>query len=210
MKTSDYVSTVKALISDKEGIPRSEQRILFAGLQLGSGRLKMFGVKHESSLLVSMRLDGGAKKVLKSIVKSRMNEKTIDRDQAVFEAAFNTAVSVHLSSSYNVQGAITKFNVDQLEMLKVYLTKDKTNSAGKMVKLAEFMPTYMDMQRVVEKLMIAMSEFRKLVIDDLEEHFADTDGNVQMALLAELVSNVLYAKKTTADAAAAAVVVMAD
>jgi ubiquitin len=50
--TSDYISTVKALIQDKEGIPRGEQRLIFAGTQMKKGRLSLYGVQNESTVVL--------------------------------------------------------------------------------------------------------------------------------------------------------------
>ena len=46
---------------------------------------------------------GGGKKVIKTIVKTKSTEKTVDADQSVYEKAFLNAMEVHKVSKINFQ-----------------------------------------------------------------------------------------------------------
>lgn len=65
---SDTVESVKAQIHRLEGIPTSEQRLVFSGKQLDDSRtLGDYGVQRESTLHIILRLRGGMQLFVKTL-----------------------------------------------------------------------------------------------------------------------------------------------
>merc|ERR1719272_1237540 len=76
VNSSDPVEAMKQCVSDREGIPAEQQRLVFAGKQLEDGRtMADYNIQEESTISLEFRLLGGGKKRKKKTYTTPKKEK---------------------------------------------------------------------------------------------------------------------------------------
>ena len=75
VKLRDSVNALKQMISDQEGIPPDEQRLIFGGRQLHNVRpLGYYRVTSDSTIVLALRLHGGGKRAPESRLEEALDQ----------------------------------------------------------------------------------------------------------------------------------------
>ena len=146
-----------------------------------------------------------SKKVVKSIVKSKVSEKTTASDGKLFEDSWSSAQTVHQSSTLSFRELLGHLKLEELKDMQHYVDHDKTNKDKKWAVLAERLVPYQKMLAVQNKLNTAMSTFKNLIIENLESECGDDEG----VTLKKKVEQLLIATIAVEEAKPAGILVLA-
>ena len=142
-----------------------------------------------------MGLRGGGKKVIKTIVKSKTTEKTVDADRALYEQAFVNALDLHKATHLNFKEVTKAMSLKQLETLRDFIIHNKSTNDKKVMAIAEYLPVFEPLNVVAMKVNAAMEQMKLLTENSLSEQCSDKDGNIKMNLVLEVVKYRIEFKK---------------
>ena len=138
---------------------------------------------------------GGGKKVIKTIVKSKSTEKTVDTDRSVYEQAFMNAMEVHKVTRVSFKEIIKTMALPQLELLRDFILHHKSNNDKKAMAIAEYLPIFDSLNTVAMKVNAAIEHTRQLTYDSLSDECGDEEGNIKMSIVLEAVKFRIEHKK---------------
>ena len=141
VEASDTIKNIKAIIMNKEGIPKKQQRLLFMDMQLEDGyTISDYDIQKESTITLMLSIRGGMPRkgtVIKSIVKSKTFDRTVSDDQTKFFSAFTKAEASTRLTSIDFKNLLKGCPIATLERMLAYMKHDKAKSSTKVEKLCE-------------------------------------------------------------------------
>ena len=94
--------------------------------------------------------------------------------------AFMTAMEVHKVTRISFKEIIKTMTMGQLELLRDFILRHKSNNDKKAMAIAEYLPIFESLHAVAMKVTAAMAHMRQLTYDSLSDECGDQDGNIKM------------------------------
>eukprot|EP00435_Cladocopium_sp_Y103_P073580 s207_g44.t1 len=157
------------------GISRNVFRFTW-GSSEGSSTLEPFAtlgayLEQDKVIYIQLGLKGGGF-VRKTILKMKSDGTNLvsSADRALFEKAYNTALTISSTSSFNLSEGLKAVPLSDLQGIKSLLAKGNTTTpnSSKLAKLHEHLPFYKDCKDVSEKLFSASEKFRQMVSESMD------------------------------------------
>ena len=142
---TDTFKIIKGYIKNKAGIPRNQQRLIFADADLEDDRtVADYNIQKESTLDLALRLEGGGKRAR----ESAGSIPEVVGKVALADNEIEAVKTVLQKDNMSMEDFIGRLNVDQLEALDALVDKyEKNLSSDTAIRLfAELEPSMKQIQ----------------------------------------------------------------
>ena len=182
--------------------PPELQRILFGSADVEVGSLVDNAIVHESTLQLSLSLDGGARATNKdmslkkqAIMRSRVFEVASD---VIFSEAIRLSRVIDATDHLDYHDILKNMSMDGLEALKTHLNSGKAHNDLRLQQVCEFVTDYKVLKKAQTTLDRSMSQLQKLVYEATVMEFAKDDGSIKIASIIGTVDVAMAVKAAQA------------
>ncbi len=196
----DYtIDNVKAFIRTLEGIPRNEQRLIFAGKDLADDlTLAECNIEHNDCIDMLIRLRGGGGRALvKQMLMKKKPVLTTAEDRKLFEDCHSLALKAMSTTSVDAKQILASFTKEGLTELKEYLDHSKDVNQIKMKKIISFAPEVKLLQSLSDKLTHAIESVSDRGFNSFIDVYGKEDGSIDMVGIKNRVNYILESAPTT-------------
>jgi ubiquitin len=185
VEASNTIAIVKGILKNKEGIPKNQQRLIFADQQLEDGcTISDYNIQNEATLLLMIRGRGGMPKsvVKRSLQKNRGHLLTTENCKKNYTEAFHSAAKTTKPTKINIKSMLKSLSQEDKDEMEHFFKHGKDTFENKLSKLACLCPEVKHMDLVIDKLNYAKQSQIEMFMDSAIEQYATKKGEWDISL----------------------------
>eukprot|EP00438_Fugacium_kawagutii_P027600 Skav217768 [mRNA] locus=scaffold1912:182868:183416:+ [translate_table: standard] len=171
--------------------------------EVGEGQKADAGWRLKDGDVINMRPAGQGGAVRKTIFKPKVmgsGSFIVDGDRQMFDLAFATGKNVATFKKMDFDSFLRDCGEPEMEEMKRYFENDRSKMEIEMVKVAEFLKSYKDMEQAMSKLNHSCDYLKDLVCDSILEKCGGNTAKAKTAIIKSIdIALAVKKEKTTKD-----------